>query len=65
MRRYFMRIAKRLAIDIKAGALVTGEALGQMASQTLNSMQTISSVLNDFLVLRPLITYDKQEIINS
>ena len=64
MRRYFMRIAKRLAIDIKAGALVTGEALGQVASQTLNSMQTISSVLNDFLVLRPLITYDKQEIIS-
>ena len=64
MRRYFMRISKRLAISVKANALVTGEALGQVASQTLNSMQTISSVLDNFLVLRPLIAYDKEEIIS-
>lgn len=63
MRRYFMRIAKQKAIELNALALVTGEALGQVASQTLESMQTIANVLDGFLILRPLLTYDKNEII--
>lgn len=63
MRRYFMRIAKRKATETNASALVTGEALGQVASQTLESMQTIANVLDNFLLLRPLLTYDKNEII--
>lgn len=63
MRRYFMRIAKRLAKQINAHALVTGEALGQVASQTLSSIETIANVLEDFVVFKPLISFDKQEII--
>ena len=43
-------------------ALVTGESVGQVASQTLNSMQVINDVTN-MPIIRPLATYDKEEII--
>jgi thiamine biosynthesis protein ThiI len=64
MRRYFFRIARKLAIEKKYLAIATGESLGQVASQTIESMQTIQNAIDDFLVLRPLLTYDKNDIIN-
>ncbi|MDF2945439.1 MAG: thiamine biosynthesis/tRNA modification protein ThiI [Bacillales bacterium] len=61
MRRMMLRIAEEVAIKRKALALATGESLGQVASQTLDSMSTINEVTN-MPVLRPLITMDKLEI---
>ncbi len=63
MRRMFLRISEELAKKRKALALVTGESLGQVASQTLYSMHTINSVTN-MPIIRPLITTDKLDIIN-
>ncbi|WP_339063529.1 tRNA uracil 4-sulfurtransferase ThiI [Tepidibacillus marianensis] len=63
MRRMFLRIAESLAEKSKALALVTGESLGQVASQTLDSMYTINHVVHT-PILRPLITMDKLEIID-
>jgi thiamine biosynthesis protein ThiI len=63
MRRYFFKIARDLAIKNQCQAIGTGESLGQVASQTIQSMQTIQNAISDFLVLRPLLTYDKNEII--
>ncbi|MCV3754191.1 tRNA uracil 4-sulfurtransferase ThiI [Ureaplasma zalophigenitalium] len=64
MRRYFMRIAKQIAQENKCDFLVTGESLNQVASQTTNSMKVISQAVDDFLIVRPLITFDKNEIID-
>ena len=65
MRRCFYRIAQKIVKKYKYDAIATGESLGQVASQTIESMKVISSVLdNDIVVLRPLLTYDKLEIIN-
>jgi len=61
MRRFMMRIAEKIARRSKALALSTGESLGQVASQTLESMNTINHVI-DIPVLRPLIAMDKTEI---
>lgn len=62
MRRMMLRIAERLAYRFKALAIATGESIGQVASQTLESMLTINQVTR-LPVLRPLVAYDKQEII--
>jgi len=61
MRRFMMRIAERVAANTGALALATGESLGQVASQTLESMNTINHVVN-IPILRPLIGMDKTEI---
>lgn len=64
MRRYFFRIANYLKEKYGYDAIVTGESLGQVASQTIESMQTIENVLDDkTVVLRPLLIYDKIDII--
>ena len=60
-RRLMMRISERLASVCGAQALVTGEAVGQVASQTLENISTINEVVN-MPVLRPLIGSDKEEI---
>ncbi|MCL6599071.1 tRNA uracil 4-sulfurtransferase ThiI [Alicyclobacillus macrosporangiidus] len=62
MRRMMLRIADRIAQDRGLLALMTGESLGQVASQTLESMRTINAVTN-LPVLRPLVGMDKVEII--
>jgi thiamine biosynthesis protein ThiI len=62
MRRMMIRIANQLAKLHKASVLITGESVGQVASQTLSSITRIDEV-SDQLILRPLITYDKEEII--
>lgn len=63
MRRMMYRLADRLADKRNCIAIVNGESVGQVASQTLESMQTINAVTNR-PVLRPLVTYDKLEIID-
>lgn len=63
MRRMMVRIAERMAHIRNAPALVTGESLGQVASQTLESMSVINDVTR-IPVLRPLVGMDKQEIMN-
>jgi thiamine biosynthesis protein ThiI len=60
-RRLMMRIAERLARLNRAQALVTGEVVGQVASQTLENMATIDTVVS-LPVLRPLVGMDKEEI---
>jgi thiamine biosynthesis protein ThiI len=60
-RRLMMRIAERIARLNRAQALVTGEAVGQVASQTLENMATIGSIVT-LPVLRPLVGMDKDEI---
>lgn len=60
-RRLMMRIAERLAFTSGAKALVTGESVGQVASQTLENLSVINDVVT-MPVLRPLIGCDKQEI---
>lgn len=62
MRRAMLRIATRLAESHNALALVTGDSLGQVASQTLSSMNVIGKV-TDIPLLRPLVMTDKDEII--
>ena len=62
MRRMMYRIATKLAIKKGCLAIINGESVGQVASQTLGSMNTINSVTN-YPILRPLCTYDKQDII--
>lgn len=62
MRRGFVRIANRIAKERKALALVTGDSIGQVASQTIESLGTIEEA-SSIPVLRPLLTYDKMEII--
>lgn len=62
MRRFMFRIAERLAARVEAVALVTGESVGQVASQTLESMAAINAVTN-MPILRPLVGFDKHEII--
>ena len=62
MRRFMMRIAERIAERTGAGAIVTGENLGQVASQTMEAMTTTQAVTR-FPVLQPLIGMDKEEIV--
>src|SRR5688500_6781796 len=60
-RRLMLRIAQAIALKTHAGALVTGEVIGQVAAQTLENMATIGSV-STLSVFRPLIGMDKDEI---
>ncbi len=63
MRRFMMRISERLAEKINAHTIITGESLGQVASQTIESITSSNSVVKKLPVLRPLIALDKLEII--
>jgi len=62
MRRFMFRIAERIAHQRGALAIYTGESVGQVASQTLESMVTINNVTL-LPVLRPLVGMDKEDII--
>ena len=62
MRRFMMRLAEKLAQDYGCGALVTGESLGQVASQTMPAMAVTGAVCT-LPVFRPCIGLDKEEII--
>ncbi len=62
MRRYMMKIAEHLAKESGAIGLITGESIGQVASQTLQSLAATNEVCT-LPVYRPLIGFDKQEIV--
>jgi thiamine biosynthesis protein ThiI len=62
MRRFMMRISQRIALSNGAKAIVTGENLGQVASQTMEAMASTQAV-TDLPVLQPLIGMDKEEIV--
>ena len=62
MRRFMMRISAEVAKRVGAGALVTGESLGQVASQTMEAMTCTGSVV-DIPIFRPVVGMDKEEII--
>ena len=62
MRRFMMKISEKLARWHKSDALITGESLGQVASQTMGALDVTNSAV-DMPVLRPLIGMDKEEII--
>ena len=63
LKRMMIRAAEKIAAKGKIQALVTGESLGQVSSQTLTNLNVINRV-TDTLILRPLAAYDKQDIIN-
>jgi thiamine biosynthesis protein ThiI len=63
MRRYMMRIAERVANKEHSHGLITGESIGQVASQTMQALQCTNEVVS-LPVYRPLIGFDKQEIID-
>ena len=62
-RRMMLKVADKVREEIGALAIVTGESLGQVASQTLESLTAINAVTNT-PILRPLISSDKLEIID-
>ena len=62
MRRFMIRIAEKIAIKVGAKALVTGDCLGQVASQTMEALQAVDSVCS-MPIFRPVIGMDKEEIV--
>ena len=63
MRRYMMRIAQQIAEDTGCLALITGESIGQVASQTVPSLVATNDVCT-LPVFRPLIAFDKEDIVS-
>ena len=63
LRRFMMRIAEKCAQKCGAQCLITGESLGQVASQTVEGITSSNSVIEKLPVLRPLCGFDKDEII--
>ena len=64
MRRYMMKIAEKIAKENDCLALVTGESIGQVASQTMQSLAVTNEVC-ELPVMRPLIAFDKQDIVDT
>ena len=62
MRRYMMRIAEHIAKETECLGLITGESIGQVASQTMHSLMATNEVCN-LPVYRPLIGFDKMDIV--
>lgn len=62
MRRIMMRIAQKLCLRDGLGAIVTGESLGQVASQTMQSMTVTGAVVENLPIFRPCLALDKEEI---
>ena len=62
LKRMMLRVAERVAHDLELDALVTGECVAQVSSQTLRNLSVIDSVTSN-LVLRPLIATDKEDIV--
>lgn len=63
LRRFMMRLAEMQALDVGAAALITGESLGQVASQTLPALSITNSVPSVLPVFRPCIAMDKEDIV--
>lgn len=62
-RRFMVRIAEALGLREGAGALVTGDSLGQVASQTLENLRVVSAAARELPIFRPLVGDDKEDII--
>ena len=58
-----MRVAEKICIANNLGAIITGESLGQVASQTMQSMTVTGSVVDTLPIFRPCIAMDKEDII--
>ncbi len=65
LRRFMMRLSERAALSFEAGALITGESLGQVASQTMTALGVTENAVESLPVFRPLIAMDKEEIIRT
>ena len=63
LRRFMMRIAERISERVGSQCIITGESLGQVASQTIEGMTSSNAVVENLPVLRPLVGFDKTEII--
>jgi len=63
LRRAMFRIAERLCKEKGLQMIITGESLGQVASQTIESMTVVGNVVQDIQIMRPLIAFDKQDTI--
>ncbi len=63
LRRFMMRLAEMQALDVGASALITGESLGQVASQTLHALTVTNAVPKLLPVFRPCIAMDKDDIV--
>lgn len=63
MRRFMMRCAEKIAKDQGCGALITGESVGQVASQTMQAIACTEAVVEELPLFRPLIGMDKDEVI--
>ena len=63
MRRIMMRIAEKICLKNGLGAIITGESLGQVASQTMQSIMVTNNVLDKIPIFRPCIAMDKEDII--
>jgi thiamine biosynthesis protein ThiI len=63
-RRFMLRIAERISRDVRSKALVTGDVIGQVASQTLDNIAAADSAAR-LPILRPLVAMDKEEIITQ
>ena len=64
LKRMMMRVGSRIAKRLKCEALITGESVGQVSSQTVTNLNHIDSV-SDVVVLRPLVMEDKQDIVDK
>ncbi len=63
LRRFMMRLAEKLCLKYGDKGIITGESIGQVASQTLGAMAVTNAVLREIPAYRPLIAMDKEEII--
>ncbi|MCL2610469.1 MAG: tRNA 4-thiouridine(8) synthase ThiI [Defluviitaleaceae bacterium] len=64
LKRAMVQLAEELAKRLRANALIMGDSIGQVASQTIQSIQVIDDAAKNFPIIRPLATNDKQEIID-
>ena len=64
-KRLMFRIARNLAIKEKTNLIVTGDILGEQASQTLDNLYSYNEIAKDIVILRPLIAYDKNDVIRD
>ncbi|MEG1581920.1 MAG: tRNA 4-thiouridine(8) synthase ThiI, partial [Clostridia bacterium] len=63
MRRFMMRVAEHIACENYIKMIITGESLGQVASQTIESMTVIGEVIKEIPLIKPLVAFDKSETI--
>jgi thiamine biosynthesis protein ThiI len=63
-KRLMIRIAKQIAREEGTNIIVTGDILGEQASQTLDNLHIYNDLLENFIILRPLIAWNKQDVID-